>query len=252
LYVLKVGNPEVDIPFRWCPPGWFEMGSNRFDDAKPIHKVTLTKGFWMGETEVTQAQWRAVMTEKPDPSAFKGDDLPVENVSALNADAFAEAIKRATGKPVRLPFEAEWEYACRAGTSTDYHTGDGEEALKKAGWYGENFGGKTHPVRKRAANAWRLFDMHGNVEEWCIDEYRPYQAGDQIDPFIQANNNDRVCRGGSWGSIAARCLAAYRGGNVPGARGSYLGLRVCFRVDLGANEMATRHSTPAGVAARSR
>ena len=230
VYSLSVGSPAVAMRFRWCPPGSFMMGSNQDNSEKPIHKVTFAKGLWMAETETTQAQCQAVMKDKPNPSYFKGDDLPVEQVSALEADAFAEAVKKATGMPVRLPSEAEWEYACRAGTSTDYATGNGEEALKKTGWYDSNSGNKTHPVGKLAANPWGLFDMHGNVWEWCADGYGPYQSGDQIDPHVQSNEF-RVLRGGGWFSGSAFCRAAFRYRGVPGYRYGFCGFRCVFRLD---------------------
>ncbi len=231
VYVLKIGSPAVDMRFRWCPPGSFMMGSETgSNDEKPIHKVTFTTGFWMAETETTQSQWQAVMKDNPNPSYFKGDDLPVEQVSARDAAAFAEAVKKATRMPVRLPSEAEWEYACRAGTSTDCSTGNGEDALKKAGWYTSNSGSQTHPVGKRAANPWGLYDMHGNVWEWCADGYMAYQPGDQIDPHVQSNDC-RVLRGGSWSGLPDFCRAAFRFWYEPGYRDDNCGCRVCFRPD---------------------
>ncbi len=174
----------VKMAFAWCPPGTFMMGStNGHDDEKPVQRVTLTKGFYTGIHPVTQAQWKAITGATP--SHFKGENRPVETVSW---EACQEFCKKLTAHlkgqvTIRLLSEAEWEYACRAGTTTDYHTGDGEAALKKAGWYSGNASSETHPVGELAANAWGLYDMHGNVWEWCQDWYGPYAAGEQTNPI---------------------------------------------------------------------
>lgn len=233
LLVLKYGsNPAVEMKFRWIPPGKFTRGN-------PEREITISKGFWMAETECTQAQWRAIMKARPDPSAFKGDNLPVEQVSATDADEFCKELATLTRKPMRLPSEAEWEYACRAGTKTEYHSGDGEDALKKAGWYGGNSGGKTRPVGELAANLWGLRDMHGNVWEWCQDGYEAdyYGKSPATDPLNTNNQtNDRVIRGGSGFGNPDYCLAAYRGDKAPGNRDCYLGFRVCFRSERGGGD----------------
>jgi formylglycine-generating enzyme required for sulfatase activity len=224
----------VKMVFVWCPPGTFLMGSEKGgDDEKPVHRVTLTKGFYMGVHPVTQAQWTPVTGATP--SHFKGDNRPVEQVSWDDCQDYCQKLTaHLKGRvTVRLPSEAEWEYACRAETTTDYHTGEGEAALKQAGWYSANSDRQTHPVGELSANAWGLYDMHGNVWEWCQDWYNKYHAGDQVDPVHLAKKSDnyRILRGGSWLFIAKYCRAAFRIKNTPVYRGSGTGFRICFCLD---------------------
>jgi formylglycine-generating enzyme required for sulfatase activity len=224
---LRVAN--LDMKFAWVPPGAFQMGGNAYSGEKPVHRVKLTKGFYLGVTPVTQAQWQAVMGNNP--SRFRGDDRPVEQVSWDDCQEFCAKLTQLTGKPVRLPTEAEWEYACRAGTTSDYYSGTGEEALKKVGWYHGNSKQQTQPVGKLAPNAWGLYDVHGNVWEWCQDWYGPYPS-DNIEDYEGPNSGDgRVLRGGSWGDDAEYCRAAFRCRYAPGTRNLYLGSRVCFCLD---------------------
>lgn len=210
------GLASIDMRFTWCPPGTFLMGSppeevGRYDDEVQ-HRVMLTKGFYLGVHPVTQAQWRAVMGSNP--SWFKGDNLPVENVSWYDCQAFCKKL----GGLVRLPTEAEWEYACRAGTTTVYHTGDDEEALSRAGWYYTNSGGQTRPVGELTPNAWGLYDMHGNVWEWCADWHDEYSkeevAKGPCGPFAGSVEFYAAARGTSSLSSAA----------LPAASASRLGL----------------------------
>lgn len=191
----------VAMEMVWCPPGAFTMGSlNGDNDEKPPHQVTLTKGFWMGKTEVTQAQWKSVMGNNP--SRAKGDDLPVEVVSWKDCQEFCEK----TG--LQLPTEAQWEYACRAGSTGPYaETGE----LDEMGWYEENSGGKTHPVGMKQPNAWGLYDMYGNVMEWCQDWYGDYPNGAVTDPRGASSSWSRIARGGSWDLPASYCASAHRG-----------------------------------------
>jgi formylglycine-generating enzyme required for sulfatase activity len=224
----------VKMGFAWCPPGTFLMGSEKWDDdEKPVHRVTLTKGFCMGIHPVTQAQWKAISGTTP--SHFQGDNRPVEQVSWDDCQEFCQKLTaHLKGRvTVRLPSEAEWEYACRAATTTEYHTGDGEAALKKTGWYSGNAGGETHPVGELTANAWGLYDMHGNVWEWCQDWFGPYTGSDQVDPVQLAKYSDeyRVLRGGCWFNESACCLAAYRYWFEPGFRDYSYGFRCVFRLD---------------------
>ena len=196
----------------------------------PQHRVTLSKGFWMGVYPVTQAQWQAVMGYNP--SHFRGDDRPVEMVSWDDCQEFCQKMAELTGKPIRLPTEAEWEYACRAGTTGEYFSGNGEDALKKVGWYNGNSGKQTHAVgEKKVANRWGLHDVHGNVWEWCQDLYAALGSENIKDPVHLQNGDARVFRGGSWNDTAEGCRAAYRTWRAPGVRYNYLGLRVCFRLD---------------------
>ena len=213
----------VEFAFRWCPEGTFMMGSpsgedGRYGDEKQ-HQVTLTKGFWMLETEVTQKQWKAIMGSNP--SHFKGDNLPVENVSWNDCQEFCKKCAL-LGMPVQLPTEAQWEYACRAG-STGPYAGN----LDEMAWFEDNSGRKTHPVGTKKPNAWGLYDMHGNVWEWCADWYDgDYPSGSVTDPIGPSNGSDRVVRGGSWCYYARRCRSAYRGYRAPGGRDDDLGFRV--------------------------
>ncbi|MCG3173235.1 MAG: Hercynine oxygenase [Myxococcota bacterium] len=206
-------------------PGTFVMGSEeRGPNEKPVHKVTISRPFYMGKFEVTQRQWEAVMGNNP--SKFKGADNPVDSVSWNDATEFCAKLAQKTGKRVVLPTEAQWEYACRAETTTDFYTGDGNQALADAGWYEANSGGKTQPVGKKKPNAWGLHDMHGNVWEWCADRYGTYGADESTDPKGPASGNSRVLRGGSWNNDAQFCRSAYRNGYAPDLRNYGFGFRV--------------------------
>ncbi len=218
------------------PGGTFTMGSpdseeGRDSDEGPQHQVTVSP-FYMSKYEVTQAQWRAVATKlskikialKPDPSNFKEDKLPVEQVSWEEAVEFCDRLSKATGKTYRLPTEAEWEYACRAGTTGPY-AGN----LDEMGWYGNNSGNKTHPVGTKQPNGFGLYDMHGNVWEWCMDWYSEnyYSQSPSADPTGPSTGSDRVFRGGSWfNGLAQYCRSAIRGGGAPDDRGHDLGFRL--------------------------
>lgn len=178
----------VELVLVWCPAGSFTMGRDGdFDNEWPPHEVTLTKGFWLAQTEVTQAQWGAVMGNNP--SRHKGDDLPVENVSWNDCQEFCQKLG------MSLPTEAQWEYACRAGSTGDF-AGTGN--LDDMGWYWSNSGGKSHPVKQKRPNAWGLYDMHGNVQEWCRDWYGDYPQEAVTDPQGAVSGSYRVRRGGSW------------------------------------------------------
>ena len=210
-------------------PGTFTMGSppseEGRDDDETQHRVTLTKGFWLGKYEVTQNQWQSVMGSNP--SFFKGDaNLPVENVSWDDCQEFvrkvSDAARRQFGGGARLPTEAEWEYACRAEMSGAYA---GTGRLDDMGWYSGNSGDKTHPVGQKRANGWGFYDMHGNVWEWCQDWYGDYDSN-ATDPSGPASGDYRALRGGSWGSLARFCRSADRDGDDPGYRCSCYGFRL--------------------------
>jgi uncharacterized protein (TIGR02996 family) len=228
---------SVGMQFACIPPGTFLMGSPPNDpdrrDYETQHRVTLTEGFCMGVHPVTQAQWQAIMGDNP--SGFKGDTLPVETVSWDDCQEFVEMLGQRTGERFRLPTEAEWEYACRAGTTTAYSTGDGLDALKRAGWcsYDGKYRGaeETRPVGQFEPNAWGLYDMHGNVYEWCQDRYGPYEKQDQKDPKGSTNGTDRVLRGGSWLGHPRACRSAYRLRGEPGDRSDCFGCRVLLCLD---------------------
>jgi len=204
-------------------PGTFMMGS---DKEGPVHQVTLTQPFYLGKFEVTQEQWQAVMGSNP--SYFKGPKLPVANVSWDDCQDFLTKLREKTGRKFTLPTEAQWEYACRAGTTTRYSFGDSDAGLAEHGWYSVNSGAKNHPVGEKKSNPWGLYDMHGNVWEWCADRYGNYPSNEVSDPAGAASGASRVYRGGSWSNVAAFCGSADRDGNLPGFRFLYLGLRLAL------------------------
>ena len=203
----------------WCPPGAFMMGSpegekGRYEDEKR-HPVVLKKGFWLAKTEVTQEQWGSVMGSNP--AGHRGGNLPVENVNWEEAQEFC----RKTG--LRLPTEAEWEYACRADSTGPY---GGSGRLEEMGWYGGNGGDDTHPVGQKRGNAWGLQDMHGNVWEWCADWFQEDLGSETAtDPKGTATGTKRVIRGGAMTSEARGCGSAMRIAATPDSRGNLLGFR---------------------------
>ena len=234
--------------FRWIPPESFQMGSpenekGRRDDEGPRHRVTISQGYWLADTPCTQAQWMAVMRENP--SFFKeGEPLgrPVERVSWPMVLEFCQKLtERARSEGLlegeaifRLPTEAEWEYACRAGTETAFNdgsdctkpTGD-DPALNRLGWYISNSEHKTHPVREKEPNAWGLHDMHGNVWEWCLDGRRKYNETPETDPLGPTGESAwRALRGGCIWLSAGNCRAACRIGLGPGSRNNNVGFRL--------------------------
>ena len=208
----------VKMEMAWCPAGRFTTGSS---DGWPVHEVALTKGFWMAKTEVTQAQWKSVMGYNR--SWHEGDNLPKEEATWNDCQEFCKK----TG--LSLPTEAEWEYACRAGTTGDY---GGTGTLDDMGWYGGNSGVKTHPVGQKQPNAWGLFDMHGNVWEWCADWYGDYPNGPVTDPTGAGSGDYRVIRGGSYMDNASNCRSANRNRwSDPGRPHQLIGFRPIARQD---------------------
>ena len=213
------------MSFKPLPVGTFMMG-----EGKEAHQVKLlTQVFELGIYEVTQEQYEKVMGTNP--SNFKGRQNPVENVSWDDAVEFCRKLsalpaEKSAGYVYRLPTEAEWEYACRAGTKTDYSFGNSDAELGDYGWYDENSGKTTHPVGGKKPNAWGLYDMHGNVREWCQDWYGDYPSGSVTDPTGAASGSIRVNRGGSWNYYSANCRSARRSRNTPDNRNYYLGFRV--------------------------
>jgi len=226
---------SVKMEFLWIPRGIFTMGSPDDEDGRwrsegPVHRVTIRKGFWMGKHEVTQEQYWQVTGSNP--SKFKGASNPVEQVNWDDAKAFCETLGIKTGRPVRLPTEAEWEYACRAGATTRYCTGDSESDLGKAGWWRGNSGEQTHPVGQKVANVWGLHDMHGNVSEWCEDWYDAnyYKESPPEDPIGLPWGSKRVVRGGSWEHNSRVCRSAIRFDCFPAREDNRLGFRLVVSV----------------------
>ncbi len=260
-YTEKISGAAIEMVL--LPAGKFLMGSpvgeaGRSGEEGPQHQVSVSP-FYMAKYEVTQAEWRAVaalpgvnIDLNPDPSGFKGDTLPVERVSWEEAIEFCERLARATGKTYRLPTEAEWEYACRAGTG-----GPRAGNLDEMGWYGNNSGRlrldadkiwktdqsnyvkriidngcQTHSVGQKKPNGFGLYDMHGNVWEWCMDWFSKdyYTPVLIVDPTGPTTGTDKVFRGGGWGESARNCRSALRSGDKPSYRSPDLGLRLARTV----------------------
>lgn len=221
---LRVGGVEQHM--RWIPSGSFVMGSpedeeGRYGNEGPQHEVQLTRGFWLFDTPCTQALWQAVMGDNP--SRFKGTDRPVEQVSWQDCQEFISRLnQQLPDLNLRLPTEAQWEYACRAGTTTVRY----EEKLDAIAWYRENSNGETHPVKQKRPNGWGLYDMLGNVDEWCLDGLREYAKKRRVDPLGPTSvGTNRAMRGGYWGWGAQSVRTAIRDGDPSGHRGGYLGFR---------------------------
>ena len=233
----RTGETRVfdGIEFAWIPPGEFRMGStspHARSKEKPVTRVRLSRGFWMGKFEVTQRQWQSVMGSNPSGFENCGRDCPVEQVSWNDVQEFIRKQNaRSGGRPYRLPTEAEWEYAARAGTETDTYAGDitkptgNDPVLNRIAWYGENSRGRTHPVGRKAPNAFGLHDMLGNVWEWVGDRSGDYPGGTVTDPVGPRSGSYRVGRGGCWGLDAGNCRSADRLGLSPGIRRA-LGFRL--------------------------
>lgn len=210
------------MTFVSIPAGSFDMGSDspQASDQNPVHQVTISHAFELQSTEVTQAQWTAVMGSNP--SHFKGDDLPVEQVSWEDAQEFLRRLNIGDpGKNYRLPTEAEWEYACRAGSSELTH-----EDLDAIAWWNKNSGQTTHPVGQKHPNAWGLYDMLGNVWELCGDWKDSYPVRNVTDPTGPATGYYRVSRGGGWYDAASALRVTFRSSPEPTYRGSSLGFRL--------------------------
>ena len=212
-----------------------EQGSDCDDDEKTVRYVTVSD-FYIGQFEITQAQWQAVMgtsvyqqRDKANtqwPMRGTGNDYPMYYVSWEEAKEFCRRLSQQTGKTYRLPTEAEWEYAARGGKKTQNSKYAGGFSLDYVGWYTSNSGGKTHPVGTKAANELDLYDMSGNVYEWCEDWYGDYRSYDTDNPTGASSGSYRVSRGGGWGNGAAGCRVSNRGGDSPGNRDFNLGFRV--------------------------
>jgi formylglycine-generating enzyme required for sulfatase activity len=227
---------DIGLEMLWVKPGSFTMGSpgsetDRYDDERQ-HQVTLGKGFYLGKHEVTQSQWERVMGNNP--SQFKGTDRPVEKVSWDDAVAFCKKLtemeERAgrlfDGMAYQLPTEAQWEYACRAGTRSAFSRGESLTSSQASISEGPP---ETSEVGSYLANPWGFHDMHGNVWEWCVDWYGEYPLGTSPDPVGPADGSARVGRGGSWFNAASSARCASRGSIAPGSSNGTLGFRLSLR-----------------------
>ena len=242
------------IPMVLIPAGTFQMGNtgaySGYDSEKPVHTVTISKAFYMSKYEITQKQYQAVMDTNP--SNFIGENLPVEMVTWYNAIAFCNALSQLEGlapcytingtnvscnweaNGYRLPTEAEWEYAAKAGTSTDFYSGSLTHSgsspidpnLDKIGWYAGNSASKTQSVGQKQANAFGLYDMSGNLYEWCWDWYGDYTSATATDPKGPTYGSNRIHRGGSWISTAYYCRSALRNYFNPNFSHNIIGFRV--------------------------
>ena len=256
-------RPEyrVEMAFRLIPAGAFRMGSRGyFSEEEPIHQVRIVDPFWIAETPVTQAQfslWTRAESLEHENHFKARPEHPAENMDWRQAVAYCDWLTRAKGAEFPegfhlacLPTEAQWEYACRGKTETEYYTGDGEAALVETGWFGEEWGvGATHPVAQKAPNLFKLYDLHGNVWEWCGDVFDPRAYRKRVDGWDarewtladagsdalywsdddrRQQNAARVLRGGSWFNSAGDCRSAYRSWFRPGDRYRGVGFRVCL------------------------
>ena len=220
---------SIGMDLKLLPAGVFTMG-----DEGAEHEVRLTNPFMLGVYEVTQSQYERVMGNNP--SRFNGDNNPVERVSWDDAVEFCRKLsallsEKAAGRVYRLPTEAEWEYACRAGTTTEYSFGDDDSRLGDYAWFGGNSGDRTYPVGGKKPNAWGLYDMHGNVWEWCQDRYGAYPGHAITNPSGPNSGSDRVGRGGGWVSPVESCRSGSRRGEYPSLRyvnSGNFGFRVCL------------------------
>ncbi|TVQ56376.1 MAG: hypothetical protein EA377_02315 [Phycisphaerales bacterium] len=232
--VIDLGG-GVEMAFIFIGPGTFTMGSpgnesGRFDNEGPQRQVRISRGFWLAETPTTQAQWQRVMGNNP--SHFKGDlNRPVERISWNDSKDLANRFSERYGVSARLPTEAEWEYACRAGTRTRYSFGNNPDQLGDHAWYSGNSNRSTQPVRRKKPNPWGLYDMNGNVWEWVADWYGEYEAGVVTDPTGPRTGSLRVLRGGSWFGRPRYLRSANRNWNSPDYRLIYFGVRLALDSD---------------------
>ncbi|MFM7515466.1 MAG: formylglycine-generating enzyme family protein [Pirellula sp.] len=224
---------QLALRFSWCPAGTFRMGSPEDSVTHMLnehpHDVTIARGFWLQQTEVTQTQYEAVMGVNP--SHFRGADHPVDSVTWDEAQEFCRrltslASETSSGNQYRLPTESEWEYACRAGTFGDFSFGDDQKLFPDHGWGFENSGQATHPVGTKQPNPWSLSDLHGNVSEWCQDLYGDYPRESVTDPTGPGSGDKRVLRGGCWFHVPKYCRSAHREAYPATTRYVGLGFRV--------------------------
>ncbi len=223
---FTLGNSGINIEMSWIPNGVYSMGS---ENSGPPHQVNIRSGFWLGRTEFTQNQWVGIM--RSNPSHFIGDSLPVESVSWIDIHALIDSLNRQSGNVLwRLPSEAEWEYAIRAGSSTNFYWGNDNNLslINDYAWYSGNSSQSTHIVGRKHSNTWNLFDMAGNIYEWCEDYYHddyngaPATESAWLNPITQL----RVLRGGSWNDTPGNCFSTSRLASAPVDQGFDFGFRI--------------------------
>ena len=226
----------VTFTMKLVEAGTFQMGSTEFSLAQPIHSVTISKDYYMGETEVTQALWKAVTGYSPTTDAEnqwtdeygRGDDYPAYNISYEDVQSFITKLNSLTGENFRMPTEAEWEFAARGGNKSKGYTYSGSNNIRDVAWYTRN-SSMAQAVKTKAANELGIYDMSGNVCEWCSDWYGTYSSTAQTDPTGPTTDTGyRVFRGGSWYNFDTSCHCAYRYFNTPSYRNNYLGVRLAL------------------------
>lgn len=242
---VEISDPDTNflgMEFVYIAPGVFTMGSPRDELGRYIretqHQVTLTHGYYIQSTEVTQGQWEAVMGSNPSHFSSCGSDCPVENVSWDEVQEFINKLNQKGEGTYMLPTEAQWEYAARAGSSSAFANGKITETesgydpnLDAMGWYSYNSDSKTHQVAQKTPNAFGLYDMHGNVSEWCQDWYASYTLGSVTDPEGPPSGSYRVKRGGGWYYYARICRSAHRLSTGPSFGSSHIGFRLVRQAD---------------------
>ena len=235
-FTVTGNGKTVTFRMKLVEAGTFQIGSTTGEsDEQPVHYVTLTKNYYMGETEVTQALWYAVMGQKPTSDGDQwsstyglGDDNPAYYVSWNDCQEFITKLNTLTGVTFRLPTEAEWEFAAKGGNKSQGYTYAGSNTIGDVAWYWDNSSSKTHEVKGKAPNELGLYDMSGNVWEWCQDWYGSYSSDAQTDPTGAASGYFRLLRGGGWFNSATYCRVADRDGNTPTGRGNYDGFRLAL------------------------
>lgn len=211
-----------------------DQGSNTNSDEKPTHDVTLSS-YYIGQTEVTQALWKTIMGYTPNSTGGNwsssyglGDDYPAYYISYDDVLLFITRLNNLTGRTFRMPTEAEWEYAARGGSKSLHYRYSGNDTISNVAWYTYNSSNKTQPVAQKAANELGIYDMSGNVSEWCSDWYGSYTSSAENNPTGPSTGTKRVYRGGNWASDATYCRVAFRDENTPASRGTYYGVRLAL------------------------
>ncbi len=226
------------VSFKMMPveAGTFQMGKSADgNDVTPVHSVTITKDYYIGETEVTQALWKAVMGQMPTSDGSKwsstygiGDNYPAYYISYNDVQEFITKLNDLTDMAFRMPTEAEWEYAAKGGRKSNGYTYAGSNTIDEVAWYTSNSGSKTHPVAQKKSNELGLYDMSGNVWEWCSDWYGSYSSSTVSDPVGASSGSNRVFRGGGWDNGATSCRVAFRHSSSPSYRCSSIGFRLAL------------------------